>query len=627
MRMLRFLAFLFPVFVYAQPQFMIQDLGTLPNMPSCTGTAISQSGQVTGYCSPAGGSVFLGTNTRGFLYTGGKMMDLGQATSSAPLVPTGVNDSGVVVGSYVTISLLTGLSVAPFIYQNGAIQGFHGVPNSCAPFGLNNGGQAGATNVLGGDNIFVSSQALQLSTAGTSTVLAPSGGAQGAAFGVSPSGAWIAGASAAAVGSSVTKLIPTLWNNGKVQALPLASGFTYTTATGVNDSGMASGMGFTFDFNQLMDPNASSHAVMMANGATMDLGTLPGDVSSAALAINNSGSVVGFSSGKIPDITLHLAPFLETASSSSHAFVYANGKMYDLTRQLVNGTGWQLTSAVGINDAGQIAGTGVFQQQQHAFLLTPVSGPQLNSVVGAGLSVPAVDALSANGLFTLFGTGFAGPMVNRNVTGADLTNNALPTNLANTCVEGGGTRWGIIYVSALQINAVANPTATSGTVPVSVISNCDQPNQIVSAAVNVNVAAQTPQFLFDVQNPNGQNEIVAVEAASGAKVGPAGLIQGVTFTPAQGGDTLTAYGVGWGATTPAAVVGSLAAAAANITGDFTLTVGGKPAKVLYAGLTPTYAGLYQINFIVPTGLTPGNQPIVLNINGVPTPTGAFLAVQ
>jgi uncharacterized protein (TIGR03437 family) len=103
---------------------------------------------------------------------------------------------------------------------------------------------------------------------------------------------------------------------------------------------------------------------------------------------------------------------------------------------------------------------------------------------------------------------------------------------------------------------------------------------------------------------------------------------GETFTPAHAGDILTAYGVGWGATTPAAVVGSLAPnGTANITAPYTLTVGGKTAVVSYAGLAPTFAGLYQIDFTVPSGLSAGNQPIVLTVGGVATPTGAFLAVQ
>ena len=253
--------------------------------------------------------------------------------------------------------------------------------------------------------------------------------------------------------------------------------------------------------------------------------------------------------------------------------------------------------------------------------------PQVTAIVGAAFSVPQVNSIASNGLFTLFGTSFADASVKRNVVGSDLTNNLLPTNLANTCVQGGDAHWSLTYVSATQINAVANPLLTAGTIPVSVIRNCGQADQVASAPVNATVEAVTPQFFFVVENPSGKNEIAAVEAATGSKVGPVGLIPGETFTPAKAGDILTAYGTGWGFTTPAAVVGSLAAHAADITGDHTLTIGGKTANVSYAGLCPGFAGLYQINFTVPSGLSAGNQPIVLTIDGVPTPTGAFLAVK
>jgi len=623
----RILLLLLPICVYAQPKYTIQDLGSLPNMPSCTGTALSQSGNVAGYCSPAGGSVLFGGATHGFLYSNGVLTDMGQ--TSKPTVPTGVNDSGLVVGTYVNINLSAGVAVAPFRFQNGNIQPDAGVPSNAAPFGLTNAGQSAATQVLaGGSNFFIKSEAYLVTGTGTSTPLLTLKASQGAAFGISPSGDWVAGGAPNVIANQLASLTPCLWQNGTFQALPLVSNFNYASATGVNDSGMASGMGFTFNFSALEDPHASGHAVLFNNGAVTDLGTLPVDLNSAALGINNSGTVVGYSTTQTPDISLFTSALLEPASASSHAFVYTNGVMYNLSNLLVNGPGWQLTAASAINNAGQIVGTGIIQQQQHAFLLTPVTPPTVNSVVGAGLSVPPVNSLSANGLFTLFGTGFAGASVSQNVTSADLTNNALPTNLANTCVQGGTTRWGLIFVSATQINAVADPLSTSGTVPVSVITNCGLPNETPTAPVNVTVAAETPQFLFDVQNPSGQNEVAAVEQ-SGAQVGPVGLIPGgETFTPAHAGDILTAYGVGWGTTMPAAVVGSLAPdGTANITAPYTLTVGGTTAVVSYAGLAPTFAGLYQINFTVPSGLATGNQPIVLTVDGVPTPTGAFLAVH
>jgi len=51
----------------------------------------------------------------------------------------------------------------------------------------------------------------------------------------------------------------------------------------------------------------------------------------------------------------------------------------------------------------------------------------------------------------------------------------------------------------------------------------------------------------------------------------------------------------------------------------TAMIGGKPATVTFAGAAPgEITGVIQINIIVPTGLTPGNQTLVITINGVET---------
>src|SRR6266704_2464509 len=67
-----------------------------------------------------------------------------------------------------------------------------------------------------------------------------------------------------------------------------------------------------------------------------DLGTLGGDLTSRAFAINALGQVVGYSN---------------TASGAKHAFLWANGTMQDL------GTlGGEVSGASGINRLGQVAG-------------------------------------------------------------------------------------------------------------------------------------------------------------------------------------------------------------------------------------------------------------------------------
>jgi uncharacterized protein (TIGR03437 family) len=66
---------------------------------------------------------------------------------------------------------------------------------------------------------------------------------------------------------------------------------------------------------------------------------------------------------------------------------------------------------------------------------------------------------------------------------------------------------------------------------------------------------------------------------------------------------------------------------ASLTNHYSLTLGGKPVAVSYAGLSPDSAGLYQINFTVPSGLAAGNQPLVLTVDGISSPAQAYIAVS
>ncbi len=57
-----------------------------------------------------------------------------------------------------------------------------------------------------------------------------------------------------------------------------------------------------------------------------------------------------------------------------------------------------------------------------------------------------------------------------------------------------------------------------------------------------------------------------------------------------------------------------------------VTIGGKDAAVVWSGLAPGFAGLYQINVIIPSGVSSGNQPMTVSTGGRTSKT-SYIAVQ
>ncbi len=55
---------------------------------------------------------------------------------------------------------------------------------------------------------------------------------------------------------------------------------------------------------------------------------------------------------------------------------------------------------------------------------------------------------------------------------------------------------------------------------------------------------------------------------------------------------------------------------ANTTFQPSVRIGGQFATVSYSGLAPGFAGLYQVNVVVPPGVAAGIQPMQITINGV-----------
>jgi probable HAF family extracellular repeat protein len=146
-----------------------------------------------------------------------------------------------------------------------------------------------------------------------------------------------------------------LWQKGMVTDLGNLGGTGHgngNLALDVNNKGQVVG-------DSDLKGDINFHAFLWTRETGMqDLGTLPGDVSSSAVSINDAGEVVGVSLD---------------ASFNGRAFLWQNGVMTDLNTLIPADSPLFLMVAPSISARGQIAGIAVEKStgKAHGFLATP----------------------------------------------------------------------------------------------------------------------------------------------------------------------------------------------------------------------------------------------------------------
>jgi uncharacterized protein (TIGR03437 family) len=272
------------------------------------------------------------------------------------------------------------------------------------------------------------------------------------------------------------------------------------------------------------------------------------------------------------------------------------------------------------------ATAGAFTAVFTATVTDPVIAPLVDAPVISpggigqnGFSVPPVQSISTGAITTIYGSNFmpagSAPQLN------SVSNGSLSTNFAGVCVTFGGVKAPIFGIATTQVT-VEIPTIASGSVPVQVRRNCGAANELLSNTINATAQAATPEFLYLVANADGINPVAAV-AADGGFIGQNG-------ETAKAGDILVVYAFGLGGTNPAQADGVPAPGAATVTLPVAVTIGGvplAPTDILYAGVSPTYIGLYQVNLRVPAGVPSGQQPMAITVGTSQSPTGGYLTIQ
>jgi probable HAF family extracellular repeat protein len=159
-----------------------------------------------------------------------------------------------------------------------------------------------------------------------------------------------------------------------------------------------------------------------ATSTRTSVGALPGDSASRALDINNLGQVIGTSgnvvgiryvgyvytpreaflwqNGVLTDLGMPSASAINDLGEvvGGHS-LWQSGTLTDLNTLIDPSSGWVITSALDINDNGQIVGQGTLNGVAHSFLLDPAdpSGTVGFAVTG----FPASTTAGAAGSFTV----------------------------------------------------------------------------------------------------------------------------------------------------------------------------------------------------------------------------------
>jgi uncharacterized protein (TIGR03437 family) len=220
----------------------------------------------------------------------------------------------------------------------------------------------------------------------------------------------------------------------------------------------------------------------------------------------------------------------------------------------------------------------------------PIRGPQIsnNGLVNAASYLANI---APGSLISIFGTDLS-----RNVAAAQDT--PLPTTMGGVTVTIGGREAPLVYVSPAQINAQVPYETPEGDAAI-VVSAAN----LTTAPASARISAAAPGiFLLSNNLPAVQNQDSSLNTNQ---------------NPAPAGSIVVAYLTGMGQPESPVATGAIAPAIPLARSRFpvTATVAGQPAEVLFAGLSPGWVGLVQVNLRLPQ-LPPGTHPLVISINGV-----------
>jgi uncharacterized protein (TIGR03437 family) len=293
-----------------------------------------------------------------------------------------------------------------------------------------------------------------------------------------------------------------------------------------------------------------------------------------------------------------------------------------------------------------------YQQYTLSTIPAPPPNPLITGVVNAASSDPTI---AAGSWVTIAGSNLANS--SRSLRAEEIVNGTLPTQLDGVSVTIDGNPAYVSAISPTQITVQAPSNDSLGPVAVVVNNNSATGDSFTvqlqpaspafymwpgkySVATKANCGPIGPSGTFSgvTAMPSQPGGVITLwgmrfasidPSAACSVVCPVGLFDGVSAGPAAPGDVIILWGTGFGPTSPPAPSGQETpdGQVDSVVNPPALLIGGVPAQVVSATLTPGQAGLYQIAVQVPQGLADGDQPVTMQINGVQSPQVVLISVQ
>lgn len=223
---------------------------------------------------------------------------------------------------------------------------------------------------------------------------------------------------------------------------------------------------------------------------------------------------------------------------------------------------------------------------------TQPSGVALNAVVNSASYSSA--ALAPGAIVTLFGNGLAEGI-------AFAPSTPIPAVLLGTKVTFNGVAAPLFFVSPGQINAQLPFESSPGAALVEVTTSAG------SGRLPVTIGNAGPGIFTMNMEGTGPGAILHAEG-----LGPVS-----EAAQARPGEFLAIYCTGLGGLEQAVVSGAVPPSPPPATiGKPEVLIAGLTARVVYSGLAPGFAGLYQVNVQVPADVPSGQQPLTITLSGV-----------